>query len=143
MKKSSLRLLIKEIFSVDAILKLLIVAVIFYNPFIPLGFNDGTRNSIVLAIITLFALAVFDVLRKNNTLVPYTVFIILLLLLMPLERWVSFRHTTLFSSVLFTLTSIPVFIAGSEANRITKAKGKPFFALVLLIFTVLLALTPL
>ena len=139
--KTALSAAIKEIFSVDAIIKLLIAAVIFYNPFIPLGVNNGIRSSIVLVIITLLALAVFDALRKNNTLVPYAVFIILLLLFVPLERWNFFRHTTLFPSVLFTLTSIPVFIAGSEANRITKAKGKPFFAVVLLIFTVSFSLT--
>jgi len=139
--KTALSAAVKEIFSVDAIIKLLIVAVIFYAPLIPLGFNKGVMSSIVLAVITLFALAAFDVLRKNNTLVPYAVFIILLLLFMLIGKQTSFRRTDLFSFLLFTLMDMPVFIAGSEANRIMKAKGKPFFAAVLLVFTSTLILT--
>ncbi len=94
-----------------------------------------------MAVITLLALAAFDVLRKNNTLVPYAVFIILLLLFMLIVKQTSFRRTDLFSFLLFTLTDVPLFIAGSEANRITKAKGKPFFAVVLLVFIATLTLT--
>ncbi len=132
---------IKEVFSVDAIIKLLIVTAVFYNPFISIGIKDSIISLIVMNVIAILALAAFDVLRKNNTLVPYAVFIILLLLFMLLGKQTSFRRTDLFSFLLFTLTDMPLFIAGSEANRITKARGKPFFAAALLVFIVTLTLT--
>ncbi len=138
---SILPAVLKEIFSVDAIIKLLVVVAVFYNPFISIGIKDSIERLIVMNVIAILALAAFDVLRKNNTLVPYAVFIILLLLFMLFGKQTSFRRTDLFSFLIFTLTDVPLFIAGSEANRITKAKGKPFFAAVLLVFIVTLTLT--
>ncbi len=138
---SILPAVLKEIFSVDAIIKLLVVVAVFYNPFISIGIKDSIERLIVMNVIAILALAAFDVLRKNNTLVPYAVFIILLLLFMLFGKQTSFRRTDLFSFLIFTLTDVPLFIAGSEANRIMKAKGKPFFAAVLLVFTATLTLT--
>ncbi len=138
---SILLALLKGVFSIDAVAKLLIAVAISCISFIPIGIDYGIKSSIALAVITLLALAAFDVLRKNNTLVPYAVFIILLLLFMLIVKQTSFRRTDLFSFLLFTLTDVPLFIAGSEANRITKAKGKPFFAAILLVFIATLTLT--
>ncbi len=138
---SILLALLKGVFSIDAVAKLLIAVAISCISFIPIGIYYGIKSSIALAVITLLALAAFDALRKNNTLAPYAVFIILLLPFMLFGKQTSFRRTELFSFLLFTLTDVPLFIAGSEANRITKAKGKPFFAVVLLVFIATLTLT--